>query len=117
MKQILEGAGYEVVSAYTKETGLTTMKEVMPDLLILDIMMTKATDGFHFLYELKADPEWRQLPVLSISVVSEETGYPFSPTTDGDYFPADEFMSKPVDPAELLSRVDALLARRTSQPA
>ena len=110
MRQILEGAGYRVVSAYTKEEGLSTLQETTPDLIILDIMMTRSTDGFHFLYEMKEKQGAKRPPVLSISIVSQETGYKFSPTADGDYFPADDFMSKPVDPAVLLSRVGALLS-------
>ena len=110
MRHILEGAGYEVVSSLTKEDGLARLRGEAPDLVILDIMMTKTTDGFHFLYEMKADGERDGPPVLSISVISEETGFQFSPTTDGDFFPADDFLTKPVDPAELLSHVEDLLA-------
>ena len=110
MRQILEGAGYEVLSAYSKDEGLELLKEKSPDLIILDIMMDRTTDGFFFLYEMKAKAEGNKPPVLSISVISEKTGMQFSPTTDGDYFPADDFLTKPVDPAELLEHVKALLA-------
>jgi len=110
MRQILEKAGYGVVSAYTKEDGLAALKENSPDLVILDIMMTKSTDGFFFLYEMKSKDEGKKPPVLSISVISKETGMDFSPTSDGDYFPADDFLTKPVNPEELIEHVQALLA-------
>jgi len=117
VKQILESAGYEVLAAYGKDEGLAALNEHSPDLIILDIMMTKSTDGFFFLYEMKAKAEGKKPPVLSVSVISRETGMKFSPTEDGDYFPADDFLSKPVDPAELLEHVEALLAgRRTQRP-
>ena len=108
--QILRTAGYQVVTAYTKEKGLVAVKEAEPDLIILDIMMTKTTDGFHFLYEMKADAKGKKPPVLCISIISEETGLSFSPTEDADYFPADDFLPKPVEPTELLAHVEALLS-------
>jgi DNA-binding response OmpR family regulator len=109
-RQALEGARYEVVSAYTKQKGLAALKSEAPDLVILDIMMLKTTDGFDFLYEMKADPDGKKPPVLSISCISKALGMKFSPTTDGDYFPADDFLAKPVGPGELLAHVRALLA-------
>jgi CheY-like chemotaxis protein len=110
VRQILEDGGYEVVSAFTKEEGLESLKEHDPDLIVLDIMMTRSTDGFFFLYEMRAKPEGKKPPVLSISVIAKETGMEFSPTSDGDYFPADDFLSKPVDPDELRKHVRDLLA-------
>jgi DNA-binding response OmpR family regulator len=112
VRLILEGAGYKVFSAYTKEDGLAALKREAPNLVILDIMMTKTTDGFHFLYEMKADPAVaaRKPPVLSVSCISKALGMSFSPTTDGEYFPADDFLAKPVSPGELLAHVRALLA-------
>ena len=110
VKHILESAGYEVGQAFTKEDGLQAVKTSTPDLIILDIMMTKTTDGFHFLYEIKSDEKFKDVPVLSASVISKETGFAFSPTGKEGYFPADDFMVKPMAPAELLSHVEALLA-------
>lgn len=109
IRQVLESAGFDVCSAYSKEEGLVALREEEPDLIILDIMMTKPTDGFFFLYEMRERAEGTRPPVLSVSVISKETGMDFSPTTDGDYFPADDFLSKPVDPTELVEHVTALL--------
>lgn len=116
VKSILEGAGYEVIQAQTKEEGLESLKLERPDLVILDIMMTRTTDGFHFLYEMRADGEGVKPPILSVSCISEATGFEFTPTGDDDYFPADDFLSKPVAPDELLSHVEALLERRPGAP-
>jgi len=110
MAAMLESSGYEVVQAYTKDKGLEAAESENPDLIILDIMMTGTTDGFHFVYELQSALGKERPPVLSISVISEKTGLSFSPTEDGDYFPVDDFMSKPVDRDELVGRVEKLLA-------
>ena len=111
VRQTLEGAGFEVVSAFCKDDGLKALAERPTDLIILDIMMDGVTDGFHFLYAMQSQDAATRPPVLSITCVSEKTGYPFSPTTDEDYFPADDYLPKPVKPAELLEHVDALLAK------
>jgi len=110
VRQILTDEGYEVISAMNKDDGLAALQQQHPDLIILDIMMTKSTDGFFFLYEMKSKPDVEMPPVLSVSVISQEVGMNFSPTEDGDYFPADDFLSKPVDPDELRQHVKALLA-------
>jgi len=110
VRQILENAGYEVVSAYTKEEGLALLKQAPPALVILDIMMTRITDGFFFLYEMRESAGASRPPVLAVSIISKETGFEFSPTEDGDYFPADDYLVKPVEPRELISHVEALLS-------
>jgi len=112
MKHLLCDAGYDVVQARTKEEGLEAVRLGNPDLVILDIMMAKSTDGFHFLYEMKADRRHGKPPVLSVSCISSVTGFAFSPTGDEDYFPADDYLTKPVQPQVLLSRVEALIRGR-----
>ena len=112
VRQVLEHAGYEVLSAMTKEEGLLSLEENVPDLVILDIMMARPTDGFSFLYEMESRVRGERPPVLSISVIPTETGMDFCPDLDGDVFPADDFLCKPVEPSELRERVEALLAGR-----
>jgi len=109
MKTVLESAGHDVLSAYSKDEGCEKFKAADPDLVILDIMMDKLTDGFFFLYEIKRDPNAKRVPVLAVSGISQKTGLPFSPTDDEDYFPADDYLEKPVKADELLAHVEALL--------
>ena len=111
VRDILESGGYHVVPAFSKDEGMQKLASEHPDLIILDIMMDHATDGFHFLYEMQAQPGAKRVPVISVTSVSARTGFDFVPSTDGDYFPADDYMAKPVRAEELLSRVRALLAR------
>jgi CheY-like chemotaxis protein len=109
MKPVLESKGYKVASACNREEAMRILKKHKPDLILLDIMMERMTDGFDICYKLKHDPETKEIPVLAVSSITEETGFKFSPVTDGEYFEADDFMEKPVPPTVLLERIDRLL--------
>ena len=113
MKPVLESKGYKVETAYNKEEAMEKIEKLKPDLILLDIMMKKLTDGFDICYKLKHDPEIKNIPVLAISAITEKTGFKFSPDTDGEYFEADDYMEKPVNPTDLLERSEKLLKGRT----
>jgi CheY-like chemotaxis protein len=109
MKPMLHSKGYSVDAAHNKKESMQKLEKSTPDLILLDIMMEKLTDGFDICYKLKHDPETKKIPVLAVSSIMEETGFKFSPFTDGEYFEADDFLQKPVEPAILLGRVERLL--------
>jgi CheY-like chemotaxis protein len=109
IRPVLESKGYKVAAACNREEAMKVLKKRTPDLILLDIMMEKMTDGFDICYKLKHDPEMKKIPVLAVSSITEETGFKFSPATDGEYFEADDFMEKPVTPTILLERIEKLL--------
>jgi len=106
---VLESAGYNVESAGDRQTGVNMARELKPSLIILDVMMSKETDGFHASYELRNDPATASIPILMVSAIGEKMGVDFSPEKDGDYLPVDQFLSKPVEPQELIARVKKLV--------
>jgi CheY-like chemotaxis protein len=106
---ILESNGYEVEAAYNMREAMEKIEQVKPDLILLDIMMERLTDGFDICYKLRHDPESKKIPVFAISAITERTGFKFSPKTDAEYFPADDYVEKPVKPDDLLKRVEKLL--------
>lgn len=109
MSPVLESKGYKVATACNREEAMNVLTKRKPDLILLDIMMEKMTDGFDICHQLKHDPEMKRIPVLAVSSIAEETGFRFSPTTDGEYFEADDFVEKPVAPTVLLDRIERLL--------
>ena len=109
IKPVLESKGYKVDAAYNRQEAMEKLESFKPNLILLDIMMEKLTDGFDICYKLKHDPETKNIPVLAISAITEETGFKFSPVTDGEYFEADDYVEKPVKPSDLLERVEKLL--------
>ncbi len=109
LKIILENNGYEVEHSLNIVDGREAVDRFGPDLVILDVMMEKHTDGFDLCCELKQDEECRGIPILMVTAVTEKTGFKFSPETDGEYCEADDYVSKPVPVAELLSRVNKLI--------
>ena len=110
---VLENNGYNVAQAVTVGEGREQIDRNPPDLIILDVMMEKHTDGFDLCADLKNDENCRCIPILMVTAVTEKTGFKFSPETDGEYLPADDYVAKPVPVAELLSRVNKLLAGNT----
>jgi DNA-binding response OmpR family regulator len=112
----LEAAGYEVFRAASGNEGLKKVKEVNPDLIILDVMMDTTTEGFHVSLALRSpDPrseykEYSQVPILMLTSIHSTTSLRFGP--DKEYLPVDAFIEKPIEPAELLKKVRKLLAKK-----
>jgi DNA-binding response OmpR family regulator len=111
LKPMLQSKGYNVDAAHNKAEAMRKLQRFTPDLILLDIMMEKLTDGFDICYQLKHDPQTKKIPVLALSSITAETGFKFSPATDGEYFEADDYLQKPVEPVTLLGRVEKLLGR------
>ena len=106
---LLENNHFRINMAHTREEAMEKIRQFNPDLIILDIMMERMTDGFTICYQLKHNPELKKIPVMVVSAITEETGLKFSPETDGSYFQADDYAQKPVEPEELLQRIGKLL--------
>jgi DNA-binding response OmpR family regulator len=109
LKIVLESNGYEVNHLLNIDDGRKAVGNRKPDLIILDVMMDKHTDGFEFCYNLKHSEECSAIPILMVTAVTEKTGFKFSPETDGEYLQADDYVAKPIPVAELLSRVKKLI--------
>ncbi len=116
IRTILESRGYEVDAAHDRKSAMEKIKKIKPDLILLDIMMDRLDDGFTLCYRLKHDSELKKIPVLTISAIAEKTGFKFSPTTDGEYFEADDYIEKPVKPSDLLERIEKLLKTEHGKP-
>jgi two-component system, OmpR family, response regulator VicR len=107
-KILLEGNGYEVKTAYTIEDGDKLIKAQNPDLLLLDVMFPdKQSAGFDFCRELRTADVTKDIPVIMYTAVNRK--FPYHYKTDEEWLPADDFINKPVQPAELLEKIKALL--------
>lgn len=107
-KLILENKSYEVTVAYDGQEGLRKVQAEKPNLIILDVMMP-GMDGYQVGAKLKADPEYGHIPILLLTAVGEAI-----PTTEytkemGMRIEADDYIPKPVEPKELVERVENLL--------
>jgi len=118
MRVILEPQSYTIVTAFDPNEGYQKLKEEKPDLLILDVMFgsEQKTKGFDLALNIKKDKELAYIPILMITAVNVK--YPkfgFSPDTDEEYLPVDDFIDKPVQPEELIKKVDQLLKQKISK--
>ena len=110
-KTVLESRPYEVIVADGGEAGLQKARAEAPDLVILDIIMP-GVDGFTVCRQLKADPKTERIPVMMLTSLSEKIGETSYSLSDGMGLEADDFIDKPVRPAELLLRVERILRLR-----
>ena len=79
------------------------------DLIILDVMMKKDSDGFNFAQKMKADSRYSSIPVILATAVNQRTKFKFDPNEDGDFLPIEKFMEKPIDPDDLIMAIRGLL--------
>ena len=111
----LEANGYRVSHAANGALGLKMIRELKPDLIILDVMMETATAGFQVSLALRSpDPKseyaaYKGIPILILTSIHSTTPLRFGP--DQDYLPVDAFIDKPVDPDRLVAQVGQLLKK------
>jgi CheY-like chemotaxis protein len=109
----LEAVGYEVFEASNSEEGLEAVKQVKPDLIILDVMMDSATAGFQLALDLHSpDPnseykEFKNIPIIMLTAIHSTTPLRFSP--DEFYLPVEIFLEKPIETKVLLDKVKSYL--------
>lgn len=108
-RMILTSNGYEVISAYNSQEALQRMHEDKPDLILLDIMMTHILDGLTVTREMMSDPELERVPVIVVSAITSSPHIGKFPTDE--YLPVEDWISKPVQPEELLKKVKLYLRR------
>jgi CheY-like chemotaxis protein len=101
----LENEGFAVIDAQNGERGLARAQQDKPDLILLDVMMGKVDEGFQVAYQLRGDGETKDIPILMLTAVADQTGYDFDPKADGEFLPVDEFLEKPVSPRVLVDMV------------
>ena len=109
VRAYLERAGYRVVVASDGEEALYVQRHENPDLIVLDLLMPKV-DGLAFTSKLRADTD---TPIIMLTARSEEVN-----RIVGLEMGADDYVTKPFSPGELVARVRAVLRRAqgTHQP-
>ncbi|HEY88627.1 MAG TPA: response regulator/pilus assembly protein [Thermoflexia bacterium] len=106
---MLERKGYNIQAASSGMQGLTSAVETQPDLIILDIMMP-GMDGYEVAKKLRNNPHTTNTPILFFTAKST-----LSDKIEGFQSGGDGYLTKPIHPTELITRVEALLQRTARQ--
>jgi CheY-like chemotaxis protein len=98
-----EMEGYLVLTANDGVEGLEKAQSELPDLVLVDVMMPRM-DGLEAAHRLKSDPATKHIPVVLLSAKAQSTD-----VHGGLEAGADDYVTKPFDPLELLDKVAALI--------
>lgn len=107
----LRAKGWQVETLTDPTRILEVSRRFGPDLMILDVMMP-GLDGLQICRLFKADPAFRDVPIVLLTARAEEED-----RVQGFEIGADDYVCKPFSPRELALRVQGLLKRRTDRPA
>jgi DNA-binding response OmpR family regulator len=104
IQEALEGAGFSVNCAFDGKEALELVRKELPDLMILDLMMPKMS-GYEVCGEIRKDPKTKELIVLMLTARSDVDA-----KIQGIEGGANDYLVKPVEPREVVSRVRRFLA-------
>jgi CheY-like chemotaxis protein len=104
---VLEGAGYEIVSAADGDESLRVVRAEKPDLIVLDVIMSSILDGLNVSQQLQDDPEHKDIPIIMVTSIANTDYAALFPTDE--YVHINAFLTKPVLPDRLLQEVAKLL--------
>jgi CheY-like chemotaxis protein len=103
---------YEVRVAENGTEALARVAEVMPDLIILDVMMDHLSEGFDVARKLRSDPDTRQIPIVMLTGVDQV--YNLRMEVDESWVHVDRYLEKPISPTDLLQHIDEVLDQARS---
>ena len=102
LSDILGKRGYKVRTAENGDEALRRLNEDTPDLILMDVVMP-GQNGFQLTRAITRDPRWSEVPVIMCTSKNQETDRVW-----GMRQGARGYITKPVDPAELQAKIDAL---------
>jgi CheY-like chemotaxis protein len=105
---ILESQDYELRTARDGVSCLELLKEDVPDLLILDLLMPRM-DGWGVIREVRRDPRYANMPIMILTTVIEDASRRRYELETGHAMDIQAYTEKPARPAELLGQVEKLL--------
>lgn len=106
IEYILKQRGYQVLTASNGLEGLQVAQNEEPDLIVLNVMLP-GIDGFEVCHRLRAEPQAAQPLILMLSGRAQQVDI-----ANGLNMGADDYLTKPAAPSEIVSRVESLLARK-----
>jgi len=114
VQDYLKQAGYRVLTARDGQTAMALARHEHPDLIVLDLMMPGGLDGLDVCRALRQDPALGDVPIIMLTARVEEMD-----RVIGLELGADDYVTKPFSPREVVARVRAVLrrARGNGQPS
>lgn len=101
-KMVLQAEGYEVLEANNGWQALETARRELPDLIMLDVMMSTTLEGVNVSRQLESDPTLKSVPVVMVSSIATTE---YASEFPEERVPIDAWLSKPLQPAVLLKTV------------
>jgi two-component system phosphate regulon response regulator PhoB len=107
----LKREGYTTITADTGETGLELVREKLPQLVLLDLMLP-GMDGFDVCRSLRQDKSTKEIPIIMLTARGEEADI-----ITGLEMGADDYVTKPFSPRVVISRIKSVLRRGSRSSA
>jgi two-component system response regulator VicR len=111
IRLILGRRGFEVRGANGGVEGLKMIRQEMPDLVLLDLMMPDM-DGWEVYQQMKADQHTRGIPVIVVTAKAQS----IDKVLGLHIAKVDDYIAKPFSPQELMNSVEKVLSRSAAQP-
>ncbi len=108
IRLILVRKGFEVSGATGGQDGLQKVREQMPDLILLDLMMPDM-DGWEVYQQIKADEQTRHIPVIVVTAKAQS----IDKVLGLHIAKVDDYIAKPFSPADLLESIERVIAKKT----
>lgn len=103
LKRFLSSEGHDATALNQSSKAVQTANSINPDLFIIDLMMPQP-DGFKLCRMLREDPKYAETPILIITALDDSN-------SRANAFGANDYLTKPFNLDELVSRIDALLEK------
>ena len=102
-QKLILGDHYDVSIAYDGDTGLNKIRSLKPDLVVLDLMLPNR-GGYDICFNMQQDPELKDIKVLMVTALNQAID-----KEKGELVGTDAYLTKPFEPAQLLSEVKRLI--------
>lgn len=106
ISNLLDARGYMVESASNGKDGVVKARDINPDIILLDVMMTTKSEGFDTARAMQEDEKIKNIPIVMITGVRKEMNLPFGFEPDEEWLPVKAVLEKPVKPELLLKTVE-----------